>query len=87
MNILLGGPGSGRTTQCEMIARHTGYIHVSSGEALRMEIMSGSERGLTLYNAMYNGLPLPNTIMAGVIREVMLSKIVQKGFAIKVGMH
>ena len=71
----LGGPGSGRNTQCELLSIYSGYVHVSSGEALRKEIMSGSSRGLTLYNFMHKGESLPNPIMAGVIREEMLSKM------------
>ena len=79
-----GGPGSGKSTQSEMLKMHTQYIHVSSGEALREEIASGSSRGLAIYNLMYNGEPVPNNIMTGVLRETMLSKIMQKGFDVKV---
>ena len=46
--------------------------------------MSESSRGLVLYNAMYDGEPLPNKIMTGVIREAMMSKILKKGFNVKV---
>ena len=59
-------------------------IHVSSGEAIRNEVKSGSSRGLMLYNAMLNGEPLPNSIMTGLIREEMLSRIIGKGFSVKV---
>ena len=83
-NMITGGPGSGRSTQCELLTLHSGFIHVSSGDALRKEIMSGSSRGLTLYKCMYNGDQLPNPMMAGVIREEMLTKIMGKGFNVKV---
>ena len=79
-----GGPGSGKTTQCEMLRMYTEYIHVSSGEALREEIVAGSTRGLSIYNHMYNGGAVPNSVMTGVLRETMLSKILQKGFNVKV---
>ena len=82
--ILSGGPGSGKSTICDLISVHTGYVHVSSGQALRNEISSGSPQGLALYNAMYNGEHLPNSIMTGLMRETMLSKIIGKGFAVKV---
>ena len=77
-----GGPGSGKSTQCEMLKMHTEYIHVSSGEALREEIASGSSRGLSIYNHMYNGEPVPNSVMTGVLRETMLSKFDQLFFII-----
>ena len=79
-----GGPGSGRSTQCELISVYTGYVHISSGEALRKEVMSGSDRGLQLYTCMYNGNPVPNSVMNGLTREVMFSKIIGKGFTVKV---
>ena len=79
-----GGPGSGKSTQCEKLNIHTEYIHVSSGEALREEIVAGSSRGLSIYNHMYNGEPVPNSVMTGVLRETMLSKILKKGFDVKV---
>ena len=83
-DMFAGGPGSGRSTQCELISLYSGYVHVSSGEALRKEVMSGSSRGLLLYDCMYNGDPLPNPMMTGVIREEMMSKIIGKGFTVKV---
>ena len=42
---LEGGPGSGRGTQCEMIHLKCGYKHISSGDLLRADVMSGSKRG------------------------------------------
>ena len=63
---------------------HTEYIHVSSGEALREEVKTGSSRDLILYNKMYEGKPVPDSVMTGVLREAMLSKILQKGFDVKV---
>ena len=49
--------------------------------------MSGSSRGLTLYNFMHKGDPIPNPIMAGVIREEMLSRTDGKGLSVKVALR
>ena len=57
---------------------------MSSGEVLRNEVVSGSSRGLELYNYMNNGEPVPSAVMAGVIREEMLSRVIKKGFNVKV---
>ena len=46
--------------------------------------MSGSNRGKFLYDCMYKGESVPNDIMAGVIREEMLARIIGKGFSVKV---
>lgn len=82
--MFTGGPGSGRSTQCDLLSIYTGYVNVSSGEALRKEIVSGSSRGLMLYKFMYNGDPMPNNIMTEIIHEEMLSKVMGRGFSIKV---
>lgn len=41
----VGGPGSGKGTQCANIVEHFGYTHLSAGDLLRAEIKSGSENG------------------------------------------
>merc|ERR1711982_118869 len=48
---VLGGPGCGKGTQCDKIVAQFGYTHLSSGDLLREEVKSGSDRGKTL-NAM-----------------------------------
>lgn len=41
----VGGPGSGKGTQCAKIVENFGYTHLSAGELLRREIASNSEDG------------------------------------------
>ena len=43
--MLLGGPGSGKGTQCEKIVETYGFTHLSAGDLLRKEITSNSEYG------------------------------------------
>ncbi|KAF3573243.1 hypothetical protein F2Q69_00062238 [Brassica cretica] len=43
--LSLGGPGSGKGTQCANIVQHFSYTHLSAGDLLRAEIRSGSEVG------------------------------------------
>merc|ERR1712113_1000392 len=52
---VLGGPGCGKGTQCDKIVAQYGYTHLSSGDLLREEVASGSDRGKTL-NAMMEKL-------------------------------
>ena len=69
---ILGGPGSGRGTQCEKLALKYKYKHLSSGDLLRHEVMSGSQRGGNLYKLMANGEAVPNGIVNDVIAEAMV---------------
>merc|ERR1712080_607723 len=45
---VLGGPGCGKGTQCDKIVAKYGYTHLPSGDLLREEVASGSERGKSL---------------------------------------
>ena len=51
-----------------------GYTHLSSGDLLRAEVMSGSNRGTQLYKLMANGEAVPNEIVDDIIAETMVKK-------------
>lgn len=55
----LGGPGSGKGTQCEKIVAKYGLSHLSSGDLLRAEVQSGSARGAQLTKTMEAGELVP----------------------------
>ena len=48
---------------------------------MKQEIMSGSK---TLYDYLVNGECVPNALMAGIIKEEMLTKASGKGYSVKV---
>ena len=50
-----GGPGSGKGTQCARIVERYGFTHLSSGDLLRAEVASGSQRGKALNDVMEKG--------------------------------
>ena len=54
-----GGPGSGKGTQCERIVAKYGFTHLSSGDLLRAEVQSGSDRGKQLTEIMEKGELVP----------------------------
>ncbi len=56
---VLGGPGCGKGTQCDRIVAKYGYTHLSSGDLLREEVSSGSERGKQLTAIMERGELVP----------------------------
>ncbi len=41
--FVLGGPGSGKGTNCARIVDDFGYVHLSAGDLLRAERASGSK--------------------------------------------
>ena len=60
---LTGGPGCGKGTQCERIVEKYGYTHLSSGDLLRDELKSGSDRAKTLDEIMKKGELVPLVII------------------------
>lgn len=56
---IIGGPGSGKGTQCERIVEKYGFTHLSSGDLLRAEVASGSARGKELTAIMEKGELVP----------------------------
>ena len=55
-----GGPGSGKGTQCDNIVVKYQYTHLSSGDLLRNEILSGSDKGKQLFSLMSQGILVPD---------------------------
>jgi len=79
---IMGGPGSGKGTQCDRICVKYGYTHMSSGDLLRNEVLSGTARGRQLYALMADGKPVPNEYVNDLLAETMVKKAASKGFLI-----
>ena len=60
---MLGGPGSGKGTQCALIKEKYGYTHLSSGDLLRDEVKGGSQLGVALDTTMKNGDLVPTEVL------------------------
>ena len=71
--FVVGGPGSGKGTQCEKIVAKYGYTHLSSGDLLRAEVKSGSEMSKQLNELMQQGLLVPNEFILDMIKKAMLA--------------
>ncbi|XP_056396430.1 adenylate kinase isoenzyme 1 isoform X4 [Hyla sarda] len=81
--FVVGGPGSGKGTQCERIVQKYGYTHLSTGDLLRAEVSSGTERGKTLSAIMERGELVPLDTVLDMLRDAMIAKAdVSKGFLI-----
>jgi len=58
--LIIGAPGSGKTTDAELIAKENDNIsHYSTGDMLRAEVASGSELGLEINKYISKGLIVP----------------------------
>ncbi|WAR31496.1 KAD1-like protein [Mya arenaria] len=81
--FVVGGPGSGKGTQCERIVSKYGFTHLSTGDLLRAEVASGSARGKELTAIMEKGDLVPLDTVLLLLKEAMMAKAADsKGFLI-----
>jgi len=80
--FVVGGPGSGKGTQCEKIVNKYGFSHFSSGDLLRAEVAAGTEKGLKLKDKMEKGELVPLSDVLDLIKSNMQKAKDSKGFLI-----
>uniref|UniRef100_A0A452TJG7 Adenylate kinase isoenzyme 5 n=1 Tax=Ursus maritimus TaxID=29073 RepID=A0A452TJG7_URSMA len=81
--LCFGGPGSGKGTQCEKLVEKYGFTHLSTGELLRNELSSESERSKLIRDIMERGDLVPSGIILELLKEAMLASLSDtKGFLI-----
>lgn len=66
--FVVGGPGSGKGTQCARIAEKYGMEHFSVGDLLRAEAASGSERGKQIAEMQAKGELVPDDWTVDVLK-------------------
>ncbi|KAG0577709.1 hypothetical protein M758_5G168400 [Ceratodon purpureus] len=69
--FVLGGPGSGKGTQCDRIVRDFGYLHLSAGDLLRDEVKKGTEIGRECEQLMKDGKLVPVDVTLRLIKKAM----------------
>ncbi|KAJ6328240.1 hypothetical protein OIU76_006130 [Salix suchowensis] len=69
--FVLGGPGSGKGTQCANIVKHFGYTHLSAGDLLRAEMKSGSENGTMIQDMIKEGKIVPSEVTIKLLQKAM----------------
>lgn len=66
--LIIGAPGSGKTTDAELIAsNHQDITHYSTGDMFRMQVASGSELGKTIDRYVSAGHLVPIDIVIDTI--------------------
>ena len=72
--LIIGAPGSGKTTDAELIAaKNDNITHYSTGDMLRAEVASGSELGREIEGFISKGLIVPINIAITTITNAIKS--------------
>jgi adenylate kinase len=84
--LIIGAPGSGKTTDAAMIAARNAesIVHYSTGDLLRDEVASGSERGQVINSFISRGMIVPIEIaietITGAIKDAPSDVILFDGY-------
>ena len=65
--IIAGAPASGKGTQCEIIKKEFGVIHLSTGDILRAAVTEKSDLGLKAKEYMDSGKLVPDELIINVV--------------------
>ena len=68
----MGGPGAGKGTQCEKLSSEFGALHLSAGELLREERLSGSDSGKVIDSIINDGKIVPVAITIKLIKDAII---------------
>ena len=83
--LIIGAPGSGKTTDAELIAeKNENITHYSTGDMLRAEVASGSELGQEINSYISKGLIVPIeiaiTTITNAIRNTPTDVVILDGY-------
>ena len=69
--IISGGPGSGKGTQCDLLVTKYGVKHISTGDALRHHVKTGTDLGKEAKAYMERGDLVPDSLVIGICKAEM----------------
>ncbi|XP_052190184.1 adenylate kinase, chloroplastic isoform X2 [Diospyros lotus] len=67
--MISGAPASGKGTQCELISKKYGLVHIAAGDLLRAEVSAGSENGKQAKEFMEKGQLVPDEIVVMMVKD------------------
>jgi UMP-CMP kinase len=76
--FVLGGPGSGKGTNCSKLVSQYGWVHLSAGDLLREERQSGSELAEMINTYIAEGKIVPAEVTVKLLRAAMEKSISKK---------
>ncbi|KAL2641743.1 hypothetical protein R1flu_009330 [Riccia fluitans] len=76
--FVLGGPGSGKGTQCAKLVDQFGFVHLSAGDLLRAEVKSGSPDGMMIQNMIKEGKIVPSSVTINLLKKAMAASSTDK---------
>lgn len=70
--FVLGGPGSGKGTQCTMLKEKFGFLHISTGDVLREQKKANTPISQEIEGYIKEGKLVPSKILIALLNTVIL---------------
>jgi len=77
--VLLGPPGAGKGTQADKLSDRLGIPKIATGDVLRAALKQGTKRGLEAKAYMDRGDLVPDSVILGILQDVMTSPAAKQG--------
>jgi UMP-CMP kinase len=77
--FVLGGPGSGKGTMCQLAEAQLGWTHLSAGDLLRAERAAGGAMAETIEGHLTKGEIVPSQITVTLLKNAMEAAMRQHG--------
>lgn len=77
--FILGGPGAGKGTMCELAQIQLGWTHLSTGDLLRAELKAGGPTTALIQQYIDAGKLVPDEIVVGLLKSAMEKTIRHTG--------
>jgi adenylate kinase len=78
--VLFGPPGAGKGTQSSLLINKYNLVHLSTGDLLRNEIVSGTALGHEAKHKMDQGMLVPDEVVIAMIERKLDANKDAKGF-------
>ncbi|XP_052128290.1 adenylate kinase isoenzyme 1-like [Frankliniella occidentalis] len=73
--FIIGGPGSGKGVQSELLVKRFGLTHISLGELVRQEVRAGSSVGRFVAPIVAAGNLVPKEVILELLKRAMLTNL------------
>jgi adenylate kinase len=77
--VLLGPPGAGKGTQADRLSERLHIPKIATGDVLRSALKQGTKRGLEAKSYMDRGDLVPDSVILGILQDVMTSPAAKDG--------
>ena len=78
--VLMGPPGAGKGTQCEILSKRLGIDTISTGVMLRTAIKEQTEVGKLAEGYINEGKLVPDDVIVAIVKERLAKPDCEKGF-------